>query len=84
MKQAGLDLIGGWGRFAYYEQAPRWMVSYLTVKPVAPHAKCGQPTWWSSAVEQGTGSTVEFGHRVCLAMSDFDAQSLFAIEKSLE
>jgi len=44
MKQAGLDLIGGWGRFAYYEQVPRWMVSYLTLKPVAPHPKCGQPT----------------------------------------
>lgn len=44
MKQVGLDLIAGLGHFAYYEHAPRWMVSYLTVKPVAPHAKCGQPT----------------------------------------
>ena len=52
MKQARLNLIGGWGCFGYYEQAPRWMVSYLTVKPVAPHAKCGQPTRYFSAVKQ--------------------------------
>ena len=52
MKQARLNLIGGWGCFAYYEHASRWMVSYLTMKPVARYPKYGQPTRYFSAVKQ--------------------------------